>query len=613
MDNLPQEVIDQIVGLLPFASVMPKTPKPKEPATKKLERTDGRSENQTGYDGDDDYDSTTYVDESTGNNDAEERDDEDYEEWWVRFRAIVTLSRKFQYASERYSFRTVRFASNEINEFQTVIASPRRIGLVQKIQFHIRLSRYSQDPDHPALFETDDDRKKNDKTATDALVSLFTILARWPADKKVALHISIDSFSDRDPRLRHLRRFSYVRVMDSPSLLSVPCIRSFNVVPNVFSRRFRQLSAVSALHLAAKMPNLEEITFEHEEPSPFQTLCDQMRTDLVDTISSFRLPGCAKTAVVTMQNGPYCYKQVLPNTLGPGGLGRSIGSAIHHFSDNLTTLDYTGQVDASFFWPYSDSSSDPPRPFWQSMQSLTIHFDASTPSGEWYFKLSNDSAATPRPSPDPVPDHAKRLLPPGFNNSQEDDVLAETARVQWEDQLSTLRKRLSGEIGSGPHPHLADVPRWVANEGVLVPLIESMTKAISQMPRLKDLSLICRRCEPEHGSDVDELWGIVYRAPHCCKPRVDDADGGSPSDNISRPRFYVLGRGWEPRGDHQATQCLVDCTKSTHGSSAILAFLPKKRWGDRVLLEKKLEAYATWHYCCRPFLLKRNDRQSNVL
>lgn len=162
--------------------------------------------------------------------------------------------------------------------------------------------------------------------------------------------------------------------------------------------RGREISVLSTLFLMAKMPNLEDVSFKHVEPTTFGKFCEAMRAAVIDSIETCRLPSSVTTATIAMKPEPSFYSQVLPNKLSPDGLGPSISSAMHDFVNNLTNIEYSGQIGSSFFWPRSSSSwlsplssslssspssSDSPPPFWQSMQELTVQFEMSSPSGEW--------------------------------------------------------------------------------------------------------------------------------------------------------------------------------------------------------------------------------------
>ncbi|KAH7024763.1 uncharacterized protein B0I36DRAFT_366678 [Microdochium trichocladiopsis] len=90
--------------------------------------------------------------------------------------ALATVSRQWQIAVERLTFKELCLKSTELDTFQLILQEPRRRPLT-RLKFIVVLSSYGDEM--RCKFENADDRSANDQAFTDAFTTLFEILHQW--------------------------------------------------------------------------------------------------------------------------------------------------------------------------------------------------------------------------------------------------------------------------------------------------------------------------------------------------------------------------------------------------------------------------------------------------
>lgn len=110
----------------------------------------------------------------------------------------AAVSREWQEAFERYSFREIRITPKRLNCFSQIVKSPRRRAIVQTLRFHVKLDRYPSYLDGEQ--ETSEERRRSTEIFTDALVTFFRAMTHWQKTDTsplgLDLHLLIDSPSD---------------------------------------------------------------------------------------------------------------------------------------------------------------------------------------------------------------------------------------------------------------------------------------------------------------------------------------------------------------------------------------------------------------------------------
>lgn len=165
----------------------------------------------------------------------------------------------------------------------------------------------------------------------------------------------------------------------------------------------------------------------------------------------------------------------------------------------LTTLHIEGIIDPSLLWP-----TIPTSPFWQHLQYLSINFDLTTPSGEWYFR-GDDKSADIYDFGIITSPASETQMPLGYGFSEEEDLVA---------ALQFRRSHYLVSIGWHPSDNIF---RTEVDERLVNPLIEAFAAACIQMSMLKKACLMTVLHKPvEFGGRVDYYpanWAIYYSAP----------------------------------------------------------------------------------------------------
>ena len=85
----------------------------------------------------------------------------------------VTVSRSWQYAVERRTFRRIKLKSTDLEFFRNTFVGHRRAALAD-LSYDVILPTYS---DHQcARFETEEDKRSNNEALTEAIHGLFFVM-----------------------------------------------------------------------------------------------------------------------------------------------------------------------------------------------------------------------------------------------------------------------------------------------------------------------------------------------------------------------------------------------------------------------------------------------------
>ncbi|KAM5346919.1 hypothetical protein ACJ41O_009924 [Fusarium nematophilum] len=451
-----------------------------------------------------------------------------------RRHTLATVSRPWQEAIERQTFRRLRLRSTDLDGFEKIVQGSRRRYL-GTIFYTVVLPEYCADV--RGQFERGPDRRANDEAFTKALDGLFQILKSWddeiagrehpycieleieaicsPSDDKsplAGLRVpgyvprleAVEPGDHEEARHRDLqdRRFqySYLRLLRPAELPRVASIVSLTTRATK-----RILAPRTAVDIAAKLPNLRRGSwFMNDTERRYPALRRSQRDGLANAVRE-ALPGSSALQSLDIRMG----QELLWNhAWHPGDLtsenkaGDPLCTAIREATGgfkSLTSLAISGCLGRSLFWP--GPSAPLPQPFWQNLERLDLQFDMTTPSGGWYFKARTPAEHIDAP---PASTDATALLPPGYGYSEEEDVVA---ALQYSDSENERR--------SGASMCLF---RWVPDETTIVPLVEAFGRACAQMPALRIASLtttILVPLEVHHYRSVPvrSPWGVSYAAP----------------------------------------------------------------------------------------------------
>ncbi|KAE9369303.1 hypothetical protein N431DRAFT_560164 [Stipitochalara longipes BDJ] len=480
---------------------------------------------------------------------------------------LATISRKWQRAIERRSFRALELRSTELHEFESIMTNARRR--------YLRVLRYyTVLPVYPAgsrqLFERHGDRTANDEAFSAAIHHLFRIFKDWEDQSSdrpgysVQLHIR-NLYSPTDHRFRGRSyepteeaqqcqygefgmrcRYSYIRLLNPTELPIVSGIEIFELHwRNPYSRK---LAPQTFVEIAAKLPNLRKIWGElADSESAYPALRRRYRNDLVYAIESLSFPASIKHLSLTLQHWGHMDQAWQPTSLlHPGASHDSLSGTVWRATCHqniLNTLYIKGVVDTSLLWPGSVGQIPAPdpkspvlvKPFWQNLKSLTIHFHITSPSGDWYFHAPRNGPGSVFDSSVASKAESDIAMPPGYGSSEKQDSDA-SLRYSFVDELWN-----SGNA-------IARVFRLVPNEPVLVPLIESFARACLQIPNLENATLATELREPiEIDSETHHFpseWGIYFAAPANRSGYPVYEEYSYPGEDLTVPRLTFNTRKW---------------------------------------------------------------------
>ena len=221
-----------------------------------------------------------------------------------------------------------------------------------------------------------------------------------------------------------------------------------------------------------------------------------------------------------------------------------------HFSTSLRMRSYQlrrmnlrGVFDSTLFWPNENTSPLPPRT-WPCLESLSVMFHVSSPSGTWYFNgLRNELAAMEGAMEGFEITNAH--YPPLTTTSEDEEMDSNMDYIKWDFNVRATC-------------------RVVPNDDTLVPFLSGFAKAMgSCMPSLKEAILyapltisaddISPFYENYRGEGLVEFptevlynlaWGLFYSAPGEKSFRSDPPIG----DVVDRRLSWKVGK-WRPSPD----------------------------------------------------------------
>ncbi|KAI1383972.1 uncharacterized protein F4822DRAFT_57269 [Hypoxylon trugodes] len=274
------------------------------------------------------------------------------------FPALSTVSRKFQLAVERYTFKSLHLDTHnlELDTFERIL-TPRQRRYLRYLELDIVLPSYPRE-----LFfeyETDEDRRTNNKAATAMFRRVFNILA---ADQKQNMasstpYIDLEiygSYSPSEIRDRRPNQDFGLDLLDGRfqfSLLSLtsdainfpplPCVRSFWIGHRIS----RMWSPQVAVLLSSKMVNALEISWDLFQSSDnwgrYYYLDQIYRDGLVKTVQEHPdavLPNSTKKFICRLKSPNTFAFQPLPRFIEHEEDDDSVSRAIQHITRNCSRV-----------------------------------------------------------------------------------------------------------------------------------------------------------------------------------------------------------------------------------------------------------------------------------
>ncbi|KAI1821440.1 hypothetical protein F4861DRAFT_518702 [Xylaria intraflava] len=492
--------------------------------------------------------------------------------------AIAAVSRKFQNAVERQTFRQLRVdaTDEELANIERIL-TPRRYGNLRKLAVTVVLPQYPEESYNK--FETDEDRQANNAAATATLQRLFKILkSRDPGTPGSIAVPSLDleiegvhSLSDKrtiplvrppyaflgdvpsdyKPELYGCRYiFSLIDITsDRTAFPTLPCVRKFTI-----SNGIRAWAPAVAAALTSRMPNVEAVHWKLEFPKnnwhQYYKLDKMYRDDLVRGIRSIKLAKSTKEFECVVKSPDIKSKyHALPNFTGPDAEDPVV-IALRGLTRDCSKISLEGPFTPSLFHVATDAREGDS--YWQNTTKLLIKVDMRGSNGNWLFdpgpwnRIQDYSTVN-------LPDALNRL-PPGYGavHSQERREAEQYfySKVWVDYNVKALVKH--------------GICRTLPNEDRMNALLAAFARHCSLMPALRSAQLEC-----EH----DNEYGLCFRVS-CFAPGEPHDFGSEYVDGNDSWRVGLRVGQWRP------TEATLDAFReigqSRDGRSATICFVPWK-------------------------------------
>lgn len=109
----------------------------------------------------------------------------------------ATISRKWQYAVERYTMADIKKYSTDLDTFRQVFLSPRRKKLLRKLYYEIDLPTYSKN--RIFCLERKRESKANNKVFSRGITDFFDAMSTWKTQR---IDLTLTASSPMDPYRR---------------------------------------------------------------------------------------------------------------------------------------------------------------------------------------------------------------------------------------------------------------------------------------------------------------------------------------------------------------------------------------------------------------------------
>ncbi|KAI1490117.1 hypothetical protein F5X96DRAFT_637732 [Biscogniauxia mediterranea] len=494
--------------------------------------------------------------------------------------AIAVVSRKFQFAVERYTFRRLRIDTTdpELDQLERALTTSRRRRALRSLSLTIVL------PYYPSVsytkFETDRDRSANNEAVTAALARVFRILAAGDSqdsstaptldleitgaysipDKRERSNLSSspsphDQFGDRPDLYERRYTFSLLDltpdVVDFPPL---PCVRnfSFSHVDRIWNPRVAVLLTAKMVKATRADWDLSYVRNSYGRYIRVERLC---RDGLVESIEYTTLPTATTNFRCELQSPEASILKILPKFVTAGSHD-PVSCALRHLTRNCTQISVEGPIHFSFFDPPSGVLGGDAL-CWQHLAELRVKVDMRGPEGSWLFRLDDDNNATTTANASDPTTELQQLLPPGYGETEEE---REESEEDYNDHYDIIFFQMEQQ------EQYDNSERSVPDDVQMNTLLTAMARACSRLPALQVAVL-----EAEY--DNDDNWPFQV----CCvaaDKRFGSWDTKYADGNTGSWRVYFHVGEWRPAEATLREFKMVG--RARGGPESTVCFLP---WG----------------------------------
>jgi hypothetical protein len=453
----------------------------------------------------------------------------------------LTISRSFQYASERASGAYATFILTEENTEEFLNRySGRRWAYLRCVRFRTHLPPYegddmedAEDGETHRCRESKEELEEKDKLFTEQVKFVFRTLDQaeqqvGPGNLQLTIFTPIRDIQETCP---HRKCTSWrLHLQDPDTLPKLESVRAFSMEDEKMIFPLEEDKSLSKVDLrvlidcAAKFPRLEYLGSKLGAGSPWTTdysterseavrhytrdwpgTLRDSRHDFATALENTTLPSTLRQAqfdfLYPLSEAERIDQTVqLPNLVNPAPYD-PFSNSLRLISHQLRKLELKVFADATLFWPTDGAAS------WPNLESLCVLLHMATPSGQWYFE---------GPKGDGHDDK-------GFEVTDESyPPLADTPEdEEWDEDIDDNGLDISARS--------CTKFRVQPNDDVLVPFLTAFAKAAANMPVLKEACLWTPLKWDWDGADGYENfnsqeiakspdqplgWGITYVAPH---------------------------------------------------------------------------------------------------
>jgi hypothetical protein len=469
---------------------------------------------------------------------------------------LAALSRQWQHAIEPLTFAslTLRPESQpnpktnltDLAQFSTAFSDPARCQHLKHLEFRVAVPS----PTEKRLRKLQGTRESalNDAVYTRKVVDFFALLARLFQGAPPTLALAIKVYSlvdyqqpplDYQPQHCHLGEpmwsirnyFKYIN-FDTSLGNGLPCVPAVSQFQHG-DEGFRNLNPAVISVYAAALPNIETMDwFFVPPPRRLWELRKSIRSSLADALFASG-PFLSQLTMLTIS-----WQDSDPSNqlFDPGSyIDRSASTrkdqlsiAMRRISQlpslrHLKLLDCHTVSEELFGTPAENSNH---LETWPSLRTFEVNMALTTPDGRWYF--------TGRP--EDGEEYSDRSDASDEEYSTFDSADSDTS--DWAPERAWDRE--NGMLGGR-------VFRYTPDNAILVPLLISMTRAVTHMPSLRELQL---RSSP-HVNDMSFHYYGPGIGPTIGKGyRPDEAEEAFHLARARQPRWVIdflgFNREWKP-------------------------------------------------------------------
>ncbi|KAE8371306.1 hypothetical protein BDV26DRAFT_276381 [Aspergillus bertholletiae] len=381
----------------------------------------------------------------------------------------ATISRRWQYAVERFTMAEIKKYSSDLDMFRQVFSDPRRRKLLRKLDYEVDLPTYSMN--RTMCLERRRESKANNEAFNRGVIDIFEEMSSWKT-QAVELTLTASSPTDRHRRSPQLvglsdKRWSfednYLTLDHEVSLSQLPFVEGLKI-PN--ARRSLHPSAIGKV--ISSLPSLERLSMELNAPKIKRVeMQNEHRASLANALESPSLRNLRTLDIYVEQDIPrnHNFKNQPTDPQYPDGDVLNIAIRKLAETSHLTTLNLTG------WWLVSPALFNTDKTF-PHLKKMQIQGALVAYDGRWYY---NGNPAEVEASYEALRD--------GLDDDDdvEDSDSNSSFNSDFQDSLPEYREA----VLNGHEPgHM-----WRTQPDVQMfdPLMKMMATAIPRMPRLRNL------------------------------------------------------------------------------------------------------------------------------